>query len=39
MQHIPAPRYTLWVPALISLTLSAGFLLGWALISALAVIE
>lgn len=27
MQKIPAPRYTLWVPCLISVMLSAVFLL------------
>lgn len=27
MKHIPAPRYTLWVPSLIATLLSAGFLL------------
>ena len=27
MKHIPAPRYTLWVPSLIATALSVGFLL------------
>ncbi len=31
MKHIPAPRYTLWVPTLIAFGLSAVFLLVLAL--------
>ncbi len=32
MKPIPAPRYTLWVPTLVSLGLCAVFLLGVALL-------
>lgn len=37
MKHIPAPRYTLWVPALLALALSLVFLLALGLYGALAI--